>query len=179
MREFESHWLPYSYELMPHLSIRLSNLLLRDLDACRWKWLNLNNFILGFGTIVFIVISTTFRPICRPAFFRCLSNSRTHTELRTTSFTESTGIACSDSVSHNRVQVLSIPVLLLTCCQDWTCRWLSPLKLREPTPIIFTLCVLLDSLEWILGTYKLTVLTWLGLLLLCMISTCARIQIFF
>ena len=25
------------------------------------------------------------------------------------------------SVSHNRVQVLSIPVLLLACSQDWTC----------------------------------------------------------
>ena len=27
---------------------------------------------------------------------------------------------CPDSVSHNRVHVLSIPVLLLTCSQDWT-----------------------------------------------------------
>ena len=79
--------------------------------------------IMGFRTIVFIfiVISTTFRPICPPAFFRCLSNSRTVTELRTTSFIESTGVACSDSVCHNRVQMLSIPVLLLACSQDWTC----------------------------------------------------------
>ena len=46
---------------------------------------------------------------------------RTFTELQTTSFIESKGVACSDSVSHNRVQVLSIPILLLTCCQDWTC----------------------------------------------------------
>ena len=42
-------------------------------------------------------------------------------ELRTTSFIESTGVACSDPVSHNQVQVLSIPVLLLACSQDWTC----------------------------------------------------------
>ena len=49
-----------------------------------------------------------FQPICPTAFFRCLSNSGTYTELRTTSFIESTGVACSDSVSHNRVQVLSI-----------------------------------------------------------------------
>ena len=42
-------------------------------------------------------------------------------ELRTTSFIESTGVVCSDSVSHNRVQVLSIPVLLLAYSQDWTC----------------------------------------------------------
>ena len=34
---------------------------------------------------------------------------------------ESTGVACSDSSSHNRVQVLSIPVLLLACSRDWTC----------------------------------------------------------
>ena len=63
--------------------------------------------IKGFWTIVFIfiVISTTFRPI---------SNSGTFTELWTTSFNK------SDSVSHNWVQVLSIPVLLLACSQDWT-----------------------------------------------------------
>ena len=79
--------------------------------------------IKGFRTIVFIfiVISTTFRPICPPVFFRCLSNSGTFTELRTTSFIESTGVACSDSVSHNRVQVLSIPILFLACSQDWIC----------------------------------------------------------
>ena len=35
-------------------------------------------------------------------------------------FIESTGVACSDSVSHNQVQVLNIPVLLLACNQDWT-----------------------------------------------------------
>ena len=28
------------------------------------------------------------------------------------------GVTCSDSVSHNRVQVLSIPGLLLACSQD-------------------------------------------------------------
>ena len=69
--------------------------------------------IKGFRTIVIIIISsTTFRSIYIPAFFRCLSNSGTFTELRTTSFTESTGVTCSDSVSHNRGQVSSIPVLL-------------------------------------------------------------------
>ena len=29
------------------------------------------------------------------------------------------GVASSDSVSHNQVQVLDIPVLLLACSQDW------------------------------------------------------------
>ena len=79
--------------------------------------------IKGFRTIVFIfiVISTMFRPICPPAFFRGLLNSGTFTELQTTSFIESTGVSCSNSLRHNRVQVLSIPVLLLTCSQDWTC----------------------------------------------------------
>ena len=78
--------------------------------------------IKGFWTIIiiFIVIST-FRPICPLAFFRCLSNSGTYTELQTMSFIESTGVACYDSVSRNRVQVLSIPVLLFACSQDWTC----------------------------------------------------------
>ena len=42
-------------------------------------------------------------------------------ELRTTAIIESKGIARSDSVNHNRVQVLSIPVLLLACSQNWTC----------------------------------------------------------
>ena len=66
-------------------------------------------FINGFRTVVFIfiVISTTFRPIYPPAFFRCLSNSRTFTELQTTSFIESMGVTCSNSVNHNQVQVLS------------------------------------------------------------------------
>ena len=79
--------------------------------------------IKAFLTIIdiFIVIAITFRPICPFAFFRCLSNFGTFTEHLTTSFFESTGVACSDSVSHNRVQVLSIPVLLLACSQDWTC----------------------------------------------------------
>ena len=30
-------------------------------------------------------------------------------------FIYSMGVACSESVSHNQVQVLSIPVLLLAC----------------------------------------------------------------
>ena len=65
--------------------------------------------IKGFQTIVFIftVIFTTFQPICPPAFFECLSNSGIYTELPTTAFIESTGVACSDPVSHNWVQALN------------------------------------------------------------------------
>ena len=42
-----------------------------------------NLLIKCFQTIVFIfiVISTTFQPICPPAFFRCLSNSMKVPEL--------------------------------------------------------------------------------------------------
>ena len=78
--------------------------------------------IKGFRTIVFIfiVISTKFRPIYPPAFFRCLSNSGTFMELRTASFIETTGVAYSDSVSHNRVQLLSLPVLLHACSEEST-----------------------------------------------------------
>ena len=84
-----------------------SSLLVR----CSFLW-TIIIIIKVFRTIVFIfiVISTTFRSICPPVFFRCLSNSGTFTEFRTTSFIETTGVACSDSVSQNRVQVLSIPV---------------------------------------------------------------------
>ena len=34
------------------------------------------------------------------------------------------GAACCDSVNHNRIQVLNIPVLLLACSRDWTCNLL-------------------------------------------------------
>ena len=64
--------------------------------------------IKGFPTIVFIVISTTFRSIYPPAFFRYLSNSGTFTELRTLSFIESTGVVCSDSVSCNLQMIVSL-----------------------------------------------------------------------
>ena len=76
-----------------------------------------------FWTIVFIfiVIFAKFWPIYLPAFFTCLLNSVTFTELWTTSFIKSTGVSISDSVSHNGVQVLSIPKLLLACSQDWPC----------------------------------------------------------
>ena len=47
------------------------------------------------------------------------------------SFIESTGVPYCDCVSHNRVQGLSITVLLLVYTE-------------EPTPITVTPCVLLD-----------------------------------
>ena len=103
--------------------------------------------IKGYRTIIFIfiVISTKFQSICPPAFFKCLSYSGTDTELRTTSFIESTGVASSDSVNHNLIQVLSISVELLACNQDWT------FNNR------YAMCPM-DSLERIFWTYKLNVL---------------------
>ena len=117
--------------------VRIIHILSKFLRRC------LKIFIIkGFRTIVliFIIISTTFRPICPLAFFRCLSNSGTYTELRTTSFIESTGVICSDSVSHNWVQVLSIPALLLPCSQDWTCNFLGSLGNQRLQPLRYVFC---------------------------------------
>ena len=73
--------------------------------------------IKGFWTIVFIfIVIFTFQPICPPAFFRRLLNSETFTELQTTSFIESTGVACSDSVSHKASKEIIIWRLLV---QSW------------------------------------------------------------
>ena len=106
-----------------------------------WTWLRKENFtreteslpiaaqnnairpimfiIKGCRTIVFIfMVISTFWPICPPAFYRCLSNSETYTQLRTMSFIESMEVAFLIPFNHNRVQVLGIPVFLLACCQD-------------------------------------------------------------
>ena len=70
--------------------------------------------IKGFHTTVFIfiIISTTLRPICPPAFFREPSrNFELRPLLKLVLI----------FIRHNRVQVLRIPILLLACSQDWTC----------------------------------------------------------
>ena len=72
----------------------------------------------GFQTIIFIVISQCFgRYNLLPSsdVYRTREPSR---NFELPSFIESMGVVCSDSISHSRVQVLSIPVLLLTCSQD-------------------------------------------------------------
>ena len=105
--------------------------------------------IKGLRTSVYIFICTTFRPIYHPAFFRCFSKSGTFMELRTTSFIESPGVACSDSVSHNRVQGLNFPVLLHDCSQDWTSSLQIIVSLEAQLTNAYkrTLCVLLDNSE--------------------------------
>ena len=85
-------------------------------EACLFLSLGLSDYCLHLYCY-FHNVSADMSPV----FFRCFSNSGTYTEFLTTSFIETTRVTCSDSVSHNRIQVLSIPVLLLVCCEDWTC----------------------------------------------------------
>ena len=107
--------LPGSLRPRVIVSFRVSSMYQIDISFLNF-WDKARSF-LSLRVFIFIVISTTFRSIFPLAFCRFLS----FTELRTTSFIEPTGVACSDSVSHNQVQVLSIPVLLLACSQVWTC----------------------------------------------------------
>ena len=103
-----SAWQRYLHTLVEALKVLyLSKFLRRSLMIF---------IIKGFRTsvFIFIVIFTTFQSIC-------LLTLGIFTELRTTSFIESTGVACSDSIRHNQVQVLSIHMLLLAYSQDWTC----------------------------------------------------------
>ena len=106
-------------ELFDHLTVRkqMNDIKLLQLHNNTWNHLTVCKQMISFFLIIkgfriivfiFIVISTTFRPICPPAFFRCLSNSGTFTELRTTSFIESTGVACSDSVTLCRTHSVTI-----------------------------------------------------------------------
>ena len=93
----------------------------------------------------------------------------TFTELWTTSFIESMGVACSDSISYNRVQVLSIPVLLFYCVSFRSLvnlcllRYMSCWKILSEFLGLMNLMFLLDKNYY----YYVWVLT------------CAHIQIFF
>ena len=87
--------------------------------------------IKSFRTIVFIIISTTFRPICPPAFFIVFVKlGNLHWTLNYVLYWNHV-VACSDSVSQNRRQVLSIPVLLLSCSEDCTCNLLMIVSLKS------------------------------------------------
>ena len=63
-------------------------------------------FELAYFKATVIVISSTFRLICPPAFFRCLSNSGTFTKLRTTSFIESTRIPWGSLMAYSKILIL-------------------------------------------------------------------------
>ena len=129
--------LEYSYDEVINTADIFFFFLTDQIQLSKFLRRSLMIFIIkGFRTIcfIFIVISTKFRPICPPAFFRFLSNSGAFTELRTTSFIESTGVTCSDSVSHNRVQVLSIFCIVT--------RLQSGLNLQPPDDYILSvLCI--------------------------------------
>ena len=123
-----------------------------------------------FRTIIFIFIAifTMFWLMCSPNFFRCfLLNLGANMELQTTFFIYLQWLLAHASVNHNQLHVLNIPVLLLACCQDWTCnlQMIVIKKLREPTTVI--LCVLLDSSGWFWGLINLIFLYHYELLLLC------------
>ena len=68
-----------------------------------WWFLSLRVF--GLLSSSLLLFPQRFGRYGLPAFFRCLSNLGTFTELRTTSFIESTWVACSDSVSHNQLSI--------------------------------------------------------------------------
>ena len=90
----------------------------------------------------------TFGPVGIP---QTPGNKKKQTIGETTSFIEFSEVTCSDSVSHNWVQVLSIPVLLLACNRDWTGKLRMISLFMDPTPLTVTLCVLLEGSAWILG----------------------------
>ena len=96
--------------------------------------------IKGFQTIVFIfiVISTTFQSICPPAFFRCLLNLGTYSELWTMSFIESMGVACSDSITLCSNRTHSITVIGIGSLIIWRLRVQSWLQANNNTGILNT-----------------------------------------
>ena len=95
----QTYWKNISYQAKIHRKMLTKlNSFLNFWDEA-WWFLSLRVF--GLSSSSLMLFSTTFRLICPLAFFRCLSNSGTYTELRTTSFIKSTGVTCSDSLSHN------------------------------------------------------------------------------
>ena len=109
--------------------------------SCLNFWEEFSWFLLFriFGLLFssFFLIFTTYRP---SSDFYC----------RNTYLILSTGVNCSDFINHNRLQVLSIPVLLFACSQDSTCnhQMIVTFKPREPTHITVMLCVLYDVFTW-------------------------------
>ena len=67
-----------------------------------------------------------------------------------------TGVACSDSVSHNRVQVLSIPVLLLACSEDWTCNLQIIVSLEAEGTNAYNRCAMCPAGEFRVNFFELS-----------------------
>ena len=88
--------------VVQHLHIHVKISCLNFWDEA-WWFLSLKVFgLLSSSLLLFLL---RFGQYILLAFFRCLLNSGTYTELQTMSFIESMGIAGSDSVSHYQVLV--------------------------------------------------------------------------
>ena len=85
-------------------------------------------------------------------------------------------VACSDFVCHNRVQVLSIPVLLLAFSEDWTCNLQMIVSLEALGTNAYN-CWTIQS-EF-LGLINLMFLLDLNYYYYVWFFTCAHIQFFF
>ena len=65
-----------------------------------------------------IVIFTMFRPISPPSSGVSCQTREPTRNFELLPLFNPWGVACSGPVNHNRVQVLSIPVLLFVCSQE-------------------------------------------------------------
>ena len=116
-------------------------------EAC-W-FLSLRFFRLLSSSLLLLLFPQRFgRYVLRPSSGVCRTRG-TFAELRTTSFIETTGVACSDSVCHNRVQVLIIPVYYspVVRIEPATFRWLSSLEAQGTNALILNTCTRLWQTE--------------------------------
>ena len=94
---------PPKISVVRPLTSHLTNPQVRRIRHVKLCWIIFIIQVYQTIVLIFIVIFITFRQICPPAFFRCLSNSGASTKHRTTSFIQSTRVDCSDSANHNWV----------------------------------------------------------------------------
>ena len=84
-----------------------------------WWFLSLRVF--GLFSSSLLLFPQSFGPICPPDLLQAFVELGSQHGTSNYVLYWIHGVTCSDSVSHNPVQVLSIPVLLLACSQDLTC----------------------------------------------------------
>ena len=84
-----------------------------------WRFLSLRVFrLLSSSWLLFLQLFGRY--VLQPSSGVCQTQEPTQ-NFKLRPLLNPWGVTCSDSVSYNQVQVLSIPVLLLACNQDWTC----------------------------------------------------------
>ena len=88
-----------------------------------------------------------------------MSNSEVHTESQTEPFIWTPGVDCSNSITHDQVEVLSyckysLLVLPVVGIEPATSRWLHSEVFSNQTPYPLCYVSLTDNSKWILGTYK-------------------------